>query len=75
MGFSKNIHLLSLPRLQYFSLLCGTAYRALFNEEQDCPGGPHVSNRVRGERPALDRGTIQGGKPADNVPRFVAEAS
>jgi hypothetical protein len=34
-----------------------------------------MSNGVRGERPALDRGTIQGGKPADNVPRFVAEAS
>jgi hypothetical protein len=51
------------------------SYRALFNEEQDCPKGPHLSNGVRGERPALDRGTIQGGKPADNVPTFVAETS
>ena len=55
------------------SCVYGTSYRALFNEERDCPEGPHLSNGVRGERPALDRGTIQGGKPADNVPTFVAD--
>jgi len=55
--------------------LYGTSYGALFNEEQECPEGPHLRNGVRGERPALDRGTIRGGKPADNVPKFVAETS
>jgi len=48
---------------------------ALFNEEQECPEGPHLRNGVRGERPALDRGTIRGGKRASNVPKFVAETS
>jgi hypothetical protein len=70
-GFSPeycwDLHL----RCQFY----GTSYRALFNEEQDCPEGPHLSNGVRGEWPALDRGTIQGGKPTDNVPTFVAETS
>ena len=40
----------------------------LFNEEQECPEGPHLRNGVRGERPALDRGTIRGGKRAEGYP-------
>jgi hypothetical protein len=48
--------------------LYGMSYRALFNEEEDCPGGPHVSNGVRGKRHALGDAITLGVKPADNVP-------
>jgi hypothetical protein len=46
---------------------------ALFNEEKDCPGGPHLSNGVRGEWHASKHGMFRGVKPADDVPTFVAE--
>ena len=55
--------------------LYGTSYCALFNEEQDCPEGPHLSNGVRSERHASTHGMFRGVKPADNVLTFVAETN